>query len=174
MEDFTPIKNYETYAINKKGQILDLRSKKLMKQYPNISAGDYLQVSLINENGYKTFRVHRLVGETFLENTENKSTIDHIDRNRHNNNLENLRWANHTEQNYNTESKGKIKHKFIMLEDIKSKKNPNPSWKITIKRKNLKYTKRFQYANYTLEDIIKIRDKILLDHNIDLYGINQH
>ena len=88
MEDFTPIENYETYAINKQGQVLDLRSKKLMKLYPNPNGGNYLQTQLINENGYASKRVHRLVAETFIPNPDNKPEVDHIDRNRHNNNMD--------------------------------------------------------------------------------------
>jgi hypothetical protein len=166
MEDFVPIKNYETYAINKKGEVLDLRSKKLLKQYPNFKAGNYLQVALINENGYKSFRVHRLVAETFIPNVDNKPTVDHIDRNRHNNNVDNLRWATLTEQNINQMAKGKIPHKYIMLEDCKSKKNPNASWIVNIGR--IKYKKRFDYAKYTLEQIVEIRNKLLEEHNIEL------
>lgn len=58
----------------------------------------------LQKSNYYTFNsifVHRLVAETFLENIENKPTIDHIDRNTKNNYIENLRWATHKEQNYN-------------------------------------------------------------------------
>lgn len=52
-----------------------------------------------NENGYlrvsisgKWYYIHRLVGYAFITNddTENKTTIDHIDTDRHNNNADNL------------------------------------------------------------------------------------
>ena len=46
----------------------------------------------------KVFSVHRLVAETFLENPENKPTVDHIDRNRLNNDVSNLRFATYKEQ----------------------------------------------------------------------------
>jgi hypothetical protein len=49
----------------------------------------------------KTYYVSRLIAETFIENPENKRTVDHIDRNRSNNKIENLRWFTYSEQNYN-------------------------------------------------------------------------
>lgn len=42
---------------------------------------------------YKLYLVHRLVAETFIPNPENKPEVDHIDRNRSNNSLKNLRWV---------------------------------------------------------------------------------
>jgi len=168
MEQFIPIKNYETYAVNMNGDILDLRSKKIMKQYPNIDAGNYLQLALINENGYKTHRVHRIVAETFIVRDDTSLEVDHIDRNRLNNNMNNLRWVDKLTQIENRIGWGNCSKKYIMLEDLKSKKNPNPSWKISIKNTKCKFVKRFQYANYTLDDIILIRNDILNKHNIPI------
>ena len=45
-----------------------------------------------------TFSAHRLVGLAFIPNPENKPTIDHDDRNRSNNRLDNLMWATQKEQ----------------------------------------------------------------------------
>ena len=49
----------------------------------------------------RRYLVHRLIAEAFLENTEGLPTVDHIDRNRSNNSLSNLRWASWSTQNYN-------------------------------------------------------------------------
>lgn len=46
--------------------------------------------------------IHRLVAECFLPNPENKPTVDHINRIRHDNSVSNLRWADYTEQGLNT------------------------------------------------------------------------
>jgi len=57
----------------------------------------YLRVHV----GKKWYLVHRLIAETFIPNPENKLTVDHIDRDRCNNLVENLRWYTHKEQQTN-------------------------------------------------------------------------
>ena len=51
----------------------------------------------------KRYRVHSVVGECFVErpDTDEKLTIDHIDRDRGNNSASNLRWATSSEQRQN-------------------------------------------------------------------------
>lgn len=56
-------------------------------------------ITVINK---KKYRIHRIVAETFLENVENKQFIDHINRVRDDNNVENLRWVTQQENNCNT------------------------------------------------------------------------
>lgn len=50
----------------------------------------------------KDYKVHRLVAECFIPNTENKPFIDHINRDRSDNRVENLRWATNSDNQRNT------------------------------------------------------------------------
>lgn len=63
----------------------------------------------LHDNGYlsvcvhrKTYLVHRLIAETFIENPNSKPTVDHINRERDDNRVENLRWATLAEQQANS------------------------------------------------------------------------
>lgn len=164
-KDYVPIKNYITYGVSKKGDIIDFRSGKIISTHKNLDG--YIGVNLRNKDGYKTFRGHRLVCEAFLEPEENKLEVDHINRIRHDNRVENLRWCNDLEQQENKEGRG-VYGKFIWLEDTRTKKIPNFSWIINIDNYKGKFRKRFQYNLYSNEDIKKIRNEKLREFNIEI------
>lgn len=83
--------------VSNKGRIRDKVSHKLYKQYRDDSRGGYLLVQIEG----KRYRVHRFVKLSFdpIENAENL-VIDHIDGNRQNNNLDNLRYTTQTENTF--------------------------------------------------------------------------
>ena len=45
--------------------------------------------------------IHRLIALHYIPNPENKPEVDHIDRERLNNNIDNLRWATRSENEKN-------------------------------------------------------------------------
>jgi hypothetical protein len=77
------------------------------------------------DNGYMfvmgKFMVHRLVGLAFIPNPENKPTIDHCDRIRFNNRLDNLMWATSQEQSTNRSTEGR---------KISNTKHSRKIWKV--------------------------------------------
>ena len=64
----------------------------IVKPQKNKQTG-YLQVCLCKNGIHKHFNIHRLVAEAFIPNPHNHPTVDHKNRIRTDNRIENLRWA---------------------------------------------------------------------------------
>jgi hypothetical protein len=100
MEDFEFIKGYENlYKINRNGDVYSCWYKKIIKSQE--TEDGYLFVKLSNENGCKKKRIHRLLGLQYLENPDNLPEIDHIDRDKKNNSINNLRWVSRVDNRNN-------------------------------------------------------------------------
>ncbi len=89
------IKGFEDYLVTDTGRVYSLKSGRYLKLIKHPSG--YYFVRLLNGQHFN-LRVHRLVAETFIPNPENKPTVDHINRVRDDNRVQNLRWADYKEQ----------------------------------------------------------------------------
>jgi len=57
----------------------------------------YFTVHMVKNGKQKTFLLHRLIAETFIPNPDKKPFVNHIDGDKHNNNLDNLEWCSFKE-----------------------------------------------------------------------------
>lgn len=80
-----------------RNQMKEWESNRLLK--PAKKNNGYLYCQLSKDNKTSPKMVHRLVAEAFIDNPENKPTVNHIDGNRENNNIDNLEWSTYTENN---------------------------------------------------------------------------
>ena len=94
MEEFRKIDGYDNYSVSNFGVVINDKKWRILKQS--------------NSNGYKVVgldckvhRVHILVAKAFIPNPDKKIDVDHIDNNRTNNNIENLRWSTRSENSCN-------------------------------------------------------------------------
>ena len=70
-----------------------------------LTSNGYHFVSLYKSGKSKQFYVHQLVARAFIPNPNNKNCVDHIDNNKANNNVANLKWVTHKENMNNTITK---------------------------------------------------------------------
>lgn len=105
MEEWRNVKGYEgLYLISSYGRVKSLKRYKVGKEHikkPTIGNGGYEYIMLWKDNKFKRFPIHRLVALAFLSNDDMKPEVDHIDTNRLNNRVENLRWVTRLENQHN-------------------------------------------------------------------------
>ena len=115
------IKNFPGYFITEKGEVYRLPHKNFDgKNSPSrVLCGTHLRgggvgnkrcyesvnISVKNSEGrtvkQKRMYVHRLVAESFIENPHNYSEIDHINQDKLDNRVENLRWVSKSMNQHN-------------------------------------------------------------------------
>jgi hypothetical protein len=94
-EEFRALVDFPKYAVSNFGRVKNVNTGRIMKSY--LSVPGYHTIVLERKHHF----VHRLVLTTFIENTESKACVDHINNIKHDNRLENLRYATHAENSRN-------------------------------------------------------------------------
>lgn len=152
-EEWKPILDYPDYEVSNLGNAR--RNNKLLKP---LNHKGYYRICLCNNGKEKRMRIHRLVACAFLPNPDNLLEVDHIDRNKANNIVTNLRWINHSDNCLNTHRQDK--------ELFGISKTKNNKYYVRLTKNN----KTLSFGTYDiLEDAIKVRD----ENRLSLLG-NQH
>lgn len=105
METWRDVPGYEgRYQVSDQGNV-----KSVARCFPNnVCKPDTAMILHLQINGYRAvwlrmpgshrkFYVHQLVAVAFLPNPESRAMVNHKDRDRSNNRLENVEWTTHAE-----------------------------------------------------------------------------
>lgn len=101
---------HTNYEVSNLGNVRNKNTKVVLSQED--TGNGYLCVGLQMDKGvYKKTRVHRMVALTFLEfqRTEERNEVDHINGNKSDNSVDNLRWCTHKENMNNPVTRRKIR-----------------------------------------------------------------
>jgi hypothetical protein len=99
------IPGYEDYFIDEDGNVYSCKFGKTRKM-SLIKTKGYSIVSIYKNGKRKNIKVHRLVYLTFVGEILEDKVIDHIDRDKTNNKLSNLRLVTHQQNGFNRDPKG--------------------------------------------------------------------
>jgi len=145
MEIWKNITDFDNYEVSSFGMVRNKKTQKLLS--PGKNSRGYMYVNLYNK-GRKNITVHNLVANTFL-NKSNFNEIDHIDNNKQNNNVSNLRWCTRSDNCLNRDCVRTAKY-------ISLRKDSNYFY-VRIVRNKIVYSTSFKIY----EDAVEWRDKTL-------------
>lgn len=92
---------YRRVYVSENGVVVNITSNCCKK--PNVlkiahGSGGYLTLNYSIDNNTREFQqVHRLVADAFIPKIQGKDIVNHIDGNKHNNNVSNLEWCTSSE-----------------------------------------------------------------------------
>ena len=89
-----PIPEYPEYEVSYYGEFRRIANQRPIKTFTHKNTG-YKTITLSRNGIPKTFNAHRLVALAHIPNEFNLSDIDHIDGDKTNNSVQNLRWLSH-------------------------------------------------------------------------------
>ena len=148
------------YRVEEDGSIFRLAGtgclkERKLKQCKN--TGGYFTVQIYIDGKRRTMTVHRLLALTFIPNPNNLDNVDHIDRNRCNNHLSNLRWVTHQGNMDNMKlGKSGLRNIFIYKDG---------NYEIRIQRNKRSYSKCLP-ATCSIEEVQQERSNMLLNINL--------
>lgn len=135
--EYRVIKNFPNYEVGEDGNIRNIKTKRIMKPY--LQKGYYRITLMVEKKVKKSAAVHRLLALEFIPNPDNKPIIDHINRDKTDNRLCNLRWSTYKDNSNNVDSskrnhKNRIKYEIGLLFCLNSRK-----WILKTKKVNKFY-----------------------------------
>ncbi|MBP5548770.1 MAG: HNH endonuclease [Bacteroidales bacterium] len=108
-EEWRESLTFKGYQVSNKGRVRDDESTKVYK-------GSF------SATGYPVFNsipIHRLVAEVFIPNPDNKPYVDHIDTDKTNNDVTNLRWVTQEENMRNEQTRENLRKGREKMRKIK-------------------------------------------------------
>lgn len=156
-EEWKPIPNYEgLYEVSSLGRVKSLPIKKSYWSFRipkerilNPKSGIYYSVGLIKDGANKTIQIHQLVAMAFLghERCGHKLVVDHINENKLDNRLDNLRIVSQKFNVSRSQGENLSKYKGITY-DKKTDK-----WKCIV---NINSQKKYLGAFKTKKEAIEV------------------
>ena len=152
MEEWRPIQDFPEYEVSNLGRVKGVKKNIILSSQE--TKGGYLIYRFYQNKKRHQRYLHRILAEAFLPKIEGKNTIDHINQNKKDNRLENLRWADQTEQNLNKPDRTEYRNIYLTYKN---------TYAVIISRYNKRHSKTFK----TLEEAIQYRDMVLNQNKVD-------
>ena len=136
-EKWKSVDGFANYEISNCGRVRNATTERILTPIDN--GRGYLRVGLQKNSKRNLRMIHVLLANAFIENPHNKPCVDHIDGNRQNNCLENLRFATRAENSRNKSKRANTTSVYYGVCFHKKADKWNAQIQIEGRRKNLGY-----------------------------------
>ena len=144
-EIWKEVKDFEGYyEVSNLGKVRRCFAEKALKE--QISNRGYCRVCLCRDNVKKSISVHKIVANAFIENPENKKTVNHINFDKSNNHVSNLEWMTIKENINHARDNGVYKSSDLRQRYVKRKHKDNS--KCTSNNVGISYRSKENYHRY--------------------------
>ncbi len=109
-EEWRSISGYVNYQVSNIGRVRNATTGLVLKE--QISNVGYRNVGICLDKKQKRFLTHRLVAGEFIDNPDNKKCVDHINHDKGNNTINNLRWVSTSENSANRTKRTNTSSKY--------------------------------------------------------------
>jgi hypothetical protein len=120
------LERFNNYEMNQAGVLRNLKTNRISEG--SIGKRGYVMFNLGQGGLKKLVSKHRLIAELFVYNPDGKSCVDHQDRDKLNNVIENLRWCSASENNMNKSMRKDNTSGEMNI--CKCLNNGRPRWKV--------------------------------------------
>lgn len=97
MEEWKIVPGFSIYSASKLGNVKNDETQRTLTPYKTLNG--YTSLNMKNDqHKIKSITVHRIIAQTWIPNPENKLTVNHKNKIRDDNRMENLEWATNQEQ----------------------------------------------------------------------------
>lgn len=143
------INNFPGYYIHEEGYV----TKNERKLATSLHRKGYIVVNLAKDKKNYSCKLHRLLAIAFIPNPDNLPVVDHINHNRQDNRLENLRWVD-----WNINAQNRIKPITNTTGEMNIVQLPDGYFEVQITRNG---TMVYRHREKTLEAATNARNKFL-------------
>ena len=139
-EQWKQIPGYDEYDVSSLGRVRSRKfgGERILRINTNYSKKGYRGIMLSKEGKVKMLQISRLLAQSFIPNPEGLPEVDHIDKDRTNDKLENLRWCTRSQNLLNTRKRSTNKS------GIKGISRDKKSWCVRLTVNGKHYRKNFK------------------------------
>ena len=138
-EEWRSVSGNANYQVSNIGRVRNVETERILMPRVGGSGKCYFIVALYKDNTRANSYIHRHVAQEFIDNPDSKKYVDHIDHNKTNNTILNLRWVSNSENSMNRMKRQNTSSKYKGVSFLKRENKWVANIMLNGRRKHIGY-----------------------------------